>query len=359
MRNITGNDQRCIQRSPLYRLRETPSLFLYTVLYSYYIVAAYEAQYTFVDNSTDKPKLIIVLGPTSSGKSDLAVVIARHIAKNKIAPAAEIVSADSRQVYTGLDLGSGKITKKEMRGIPHHLLDIASPKRTFTVTRYQHLAQRAIRAILKRNHVPILCGGTGLYIDAVVHAQIIPAVPPQPMLRKKLGRESTESLFAQLARIDPRRSQTIDRHNRRRLIRALEIVLATGSPIPPLAISSPYNTLSIGIARPPEILNRLITTRLHKRIKAGMLKEVARLHAQGVSWNRLDDLGLEYRWVSRHLRGLITKAAMIETLATESARYAKRQMTWFKRDRNIHWIADEAEALRLVDRFLDPQKRRR
>lgn len=310
----------------------------------------------------NKPKLIVVLGPTSSGKSDLAVSIARHIKRHPPfggATGAEVISADSRQVYTGLDLGSGKITQREMRSIPHHLLDVASPKRTFTVTRYQRLAERAIRDILKRNHIPILCGGTGLYIDAVVHGHIIPAVPPQPKLRKELERNSTEALVTQLERLDPHRALVIDRHNRRRLIRALEIVLATGSPITPLATATPYETLSIGIARPPETLRQLIEARLRKRIKAGMFAEVARLHTEGVSWNRLDDLGLEYRWVSRHLRGEITKEAMIEKLTTESVRYAKRQMTWFKRDKNIHWVVDEAEALRLVDHFLNIQKRRR
>ena len=302
---------------------------------------------------TNKPKLIVVLGPTSSGKSDLAVAIARAIKQRKLAIGAEVISADSRQVYTGLDIGSGKITKKEMRGVRHHLLDVASPKRTFTVTRYQRLAKRAIRDIIKRNSIPILCGGTGLYIDAVVHDQVIPTVPPQPLLRKKLERESTESLFTQLTQLDPQRSQTIDRYNRRRLIRALEIVLATGSPVPPLATSSPYDTLAIGIARPSETLNQLITTRLRKRIKAGMFNEIKILHAAGVSWDRLDDLGLEYRWVSRYLRGLIAKDAMIEKLITESIRYAKRQMTWFKRDKRIHWVADETEAMQLVEQFLD------
>lgn len=300
-----------------------------------------------------KPKLIVVLGPTASGKSDLAVTIARAIKRHRLADGAEIVSADSRQVYTGLTIGSGKITKKEMRGIAHHLLDVASPKRIFTVTRYQRLANRAIRDIIKHARIPILCGGTGLYIDAVVHDHTIPAVPPQPKLRKELERQPTDALFAQLEQLDPQRSKTIDRHNRRRLIRALEITLTTGLPVAPLATASPYDTLTIGIARAPETLHRLIAVRLRRRIKAGMFAEVARLHAQGVSWKRLDDLGLEYRWVSRHLRGTIAKEAMIEKLTTEIVNYAKRQMTWFKRDKRIHWVADDAAALQLVKRFLD------
>ncbi len=302
----------------------------------------------------NKPKLIVILGPTASGKSDLAVAIARAIPSlhYPLFSGAEIISADSRQVYKGLDIGSGKITEREMRGVPHHLLDVASPKRTFTVTRYQTLAKKSIRAILRRHHLPILCGGTGLYIDSVVHDYILPAVPPQPALRKKLERQPTDNLFAELERLDPTRARAIDRHNRRRLVRALEIVLTTRSPIPPIEHSSPYDLLLIGIARPQEQLQSLIETRLNKRIKLGMISEVERLHANGVSWQRLDDFGLEYRWVSRHLRGLISKNEMIEHLSADIIRYAKRQMTWFKRDKSIHWIASEAEAIDLVTNFL-------
>lgn len=303
-------------------------------------------------STLSKPKLIVILGPTASGKSALAVAIARHIRSKKLAPDAEILSADSRQVYKGLDIGSGKVTQHEMRGIPHHLLDVASPKRTFTVTRYQRLAKKAIADITKRHRIPILCGGTGLYIDAVTHDYILPDVPPQPALRKELERQSTEMLFSQLERLDPHRARHIDRHNRRRLVRALEIVLTTRSPIPPIGTSSPYDLLMIGIARAPEELRALIESRLHKRIKAGMLKEVSNLHATGLTWTRLDSLGLEYRWVSRYLRGLVTKKTMVETLATETVQYAKRQMTWLRRDKNIHWVATEQEAIALVKKFM-------
>lgn len=315
---------------------------------------AYNRQTTPVDNSNVKSKLIVILGPTASGKSDLAVTIARFIAgRNSLSiTGAEIVSADSRQVYTGLDIGSGKITKKETRGVPHHLLDVASPKRTFTVTRYQSRAQKAIRMIIRANHIPIICGGTGLYIDAIVNGYILPNVPPQPALRKELERQPTEALFAQLERLDPHRAQTIERHNRRRLIRALEIVRVTHAPVPPIQHTSTYDVLRIGIARAPVELRSLIATRLQKRIRAGMIAEVKRLHAGGVSWKRFDDLGFEYRWVSRHLRGLINKKEMVEQLSRDSINYAKRQMTWFKRDKDIHWVANEAEAISLVDRFL-------
>lgn len=299
-----------------------------------------------------KPKIIVILGPTASGKSDLAVAIARAIKRQKLASGAEVISADSRQVYTGLDIGSGKITQKEMRGVPHHLLDVASPRRTFTVTRYQALAQKAIRSIIHNKYIPILCGGTGLYIDAVVYGYVLPNVPPQPALRKELEQRSTEKLFTQLEQLDPARAQAIDRHNRRRLIRALEIVLVTHSPVPPIEHASSYDTLKIGITRTHDDLQSLIEKRLQKRIRAGMLKEVERLHADGVSWQRLDGLGLEYRWLSRHLRGTITRHDMIEHLSRDIINYAKRQMTWFKRDKTIHWVTSEAEAIELVHNFL-------
>ncbi|MEK7634419.1 MAG: tRNA (adenosine(37)-N6)-dimethylallyltransferase MiaA, partial [Patescibacteria group bacterium] len=161
-------------------------------------------------------KIIVILGPTSSGKSKLAIKIAKKYD-------GEIISADSRQVYKKLNIGSGKITKKEMEGIPHYLLDVTSPKRTFTVNQYQKLAKKALKKIIKKGKLPIICGGTGLYIDTLIYDYQLPQVPPQPKLRKQLEKKSTEELFGQLQKLDSRRAQNIDKHNRRRLIRALEI----------------------------------------------------------------------------------------------------------------------------------------
>ena len=284
-----------------------------------------------------KPFVIAVVGPTASGKSDLAVRLAKKFN-------GEVISADSRQIYKGLDIGSGKITKKEMKGVPHYLLDVASPKRVFTVSQYQKLGQKAIKDILKRGKLPIICGGTGFYIDALVSNLKFPEVPPQKELRKKLEKESIESLFKKLKKLDPRRAKNIDRHNKRRLVRALEIILTTKQPVPlatTMHSSSQYNVLKIGIKKEPEELKKLIHKRLIKRLKQGMIKEVENLHRPpaggGLSWKRLDDLGLEYRYVSRYLRGLISKEEMIEKLETEIRRYAKRQMTWLRRDKNVIW----------------------
>ncbi len=323
----------------------------------------------------NKQKVIVILGPTASGKSDLAVEIAKKFN-------GEIISADSRQVYRGLDLGAGKIPRDKFppknyeltansyfyKGIPHYLLDVANPKRTFTVAQYQKLANKAIEKISKKNKIPIICGGTGLYIDSIIYGSRFPQVPPQLKLRKKLEKLSAEELFTKLEKIDPVRSRNIDSHNRRRLIRALEIVITTKRPIP-FAISTDselHNTLIIGIKKSKEESGKLIFKRLKKRLKQGMIKEVENLHngkalnpegrpsaSYGISWKRLDDFGLEYRFISRYLRGLISKQEMIALIQKESEKYAKRQMTWFKRNKKIYWVESPDKAINLIKSFLD------
>ncbi len=292
-------------------------------------------------------KIIVVLGPTASGKSDLAVEIARLVN-------GEVISADSRQVYRGLDIGSGKITKHEMRGIPHHLLDVANPKRQFSVAQYNSLATRAIKDILKRGKVPIICGGTGFYIDTLIGTTTIPEVPPNQELRKKLARKSLEALFKMLQKLDPRRAKDIDCKNPVRLIRAIEIVKAIGSV--PLLETKPslYNVLSIGISIDHDTLREKISSRLTKRIKKGMLAEGRRLHAEGLSWKRMRALGLEYRAIADLLTDTITREEMIEKLTTEICQYAKRQMKWFQRDKTITWFAltEQTKILRTVENFL-------
>ncbi|MEK9150836.1 MAG: tRNA (adenosine(37)-N6)-dimethylallyltransferase MiaA [Patescibacteria group bacterium] len=306
-----------------------------------------------------KPKIIVILGPTASGKSDLAVDIALWLGSKQALKkfginGAEIISADSRQVYKGLDIGSGKITKKEMKGVPHHLLDVASPKRIFTVSQYQKIARKAVEKILKTGKLPIVCGGAGLYIDSIIYGIKFPEVPPQKKLRKELEKLTTEELFKKLQKLDRKRAKSIDKHNRRRLIRALEIVTTTGKPVPLLPKNNPrdYAVLKIGVKKSPEQLKTLIKKRLSKRLKQGMIGEVENLHKNGAGWKRLDNLGLEYRYVSRYLRGIISKKEMIETLQKEIWRYAKRQMTWFKKDPSIHWVSSAKKAGSLTREFL-------
>lgn len=292
-----------------------------------------------------KPILIAIVGPTASGKTGLAIRLAKKFN-------GEIISADSRQVYRGMDIGSGKATRIEQRQAPHHLLDVASPKREYNVSHFQRDARRVIRAIHRRGHLPLLVGGTGFWIQAVTDDLDLPRVKPNPRLRAQLMKKSASELFVMLHQLDPGRTRTIDRHNPYRLIRAIEIVKATHRPIPALSRRSPYRVLTLGIALTPTRLHRQISTRLRTRFRAGMVAEVARLHAQGVSWKRLEAFGLEYRFVSRYLRKKITRAELFNELEKAIKHYAKRQLTWFRKNRHIHWIRTETQAQRLIRDFI-------
>lgn len=301
--------------------------------------------------------LVAIVGTTASGKSDLAVELALFIRKHQRlfgVSGAEIVSADSRQVYKGFDLTSGKITPKEMRDIRHHMLNVASPSRTYSAARFKREALAVVRAIHKRNALPIVAGGTGFYIDALLYDTSFPNVKPNPTLRAQLEKKSASQLFTLLQKQDPARAAVIDQHNKRRLIRALEIIHATGKPIPLLEKTSLFKTLIIGLAPSQEILKKRIATRIQKRLRAGMLKEVERLHKHGLSWKRLEQFGLEYKWLSLFLQNKISHAEMIAGLQKETEQYAKRQMTWFKRNRETIWLSPEQKkkALTLVKDFL-------
>jgi tRNA dimethylallyltransferase len=277
-----------------------------------------------------KPKIIVVLGPTASGKSDLAVKLAKKFN-------GEVISADSRQVYKGLDIGTGKVTKKEMKGIPHHMLDIISPEETFTAHDFKEQAEKAIEKIIEKGNLPIVAGGTGFYIQTLVDNFLLPEVPPNKKLRKKLQTKNTQELFLMLAQLDLKRASTIDVDNPHRLIRAIEIATHLGS-VPEIVKNPKYETLQIGIEIEEEKLKAKIIKRLHARIKQGMIIEATKLHKQGLSWKRMEELGLEYRYLARHLQGIITQEEMIAQLATEIWHYAKRQKTWFKRDERIKWF---------------------
>ncbi|MCC6323405.1 tRNA (adenosine(37)-N6)-dimethylallyltransferase MiaA [Candidatus Nomurabacteria bacterium] len=280
-----------------------------------------------------KPKIIVILGQTSTGKSDFAVQMAKEIS-------GEIISADSRQVYKGMDLGTGKITKKEMRCVPHHLLDVANPKKVFTVSDYKKLAEKKIKEIIKRGNVPIICGGTGFYIDAIISGQVFPEVPPNKKLREQLIKKSKEELYKILKKLDKNRAETIDQNNPVRLIRAIEIAQALGT-VPKLADVGrlqKYEVLKIGLTLPDELLKERIYKRILLRIKKGMIKEVENLYKKGLSWKRMEELGLEYRYISQYLQGKLTKETMIDKLNIETWHYAKRQKTWFKRDKETIWL---------------------
>ena len=295
-----------------------------------------------------KKQILVIVGPTAVGKSALAVWLAKKLN-------GEVISADSRQVYRGLNIGTGKIAKKEMRGVPHHLLDVANPKKQFSAADFIRLGRAVIVDIMARGKTPIICGGTGFYIAALLGEIELSAVPSNPKLRKKFGGKSAQELFEMLKKIAPARAIIIDPQNPRRLIRAIEIALSKSKEIKveknrhTLTLSDSnklvYPTwelnsqvIKIGMTLPPEKLKEKIRTRLLAQIKTGMVAEAKHLHKNSLSWKRMEELGLEYRYLSRFLRGKISKNEMVEKLVTEIWRYAKRQMTWFKRDKTIRWF---------------------
>src|SRR3989344_717782 len=266
-----------------------------------------------------KSNVIVILGQTATGKSSLAGKIAKKFN-------GEVISADSRQVYKGLNIGTGKITQKEMKGVPHHLLDVANPKKKFTVAEYQELCISAMADIVKRGKVPIICGGTGFYIDAVTKGIVLPKVPPNNKLRKNLENKSVAVLFKILQKLDKVLVKNIDPHNKVRLIRAIEIARALGK-VPPIIQDNPvYKFIKIGLYLPPDKLKKKIEKRMEQMFDDGLLNEIKKLKRSGVSDKRLRELGFEYYNPTP------------ESVSNQTLKYAKRQMTWFKRDREIKWF---------------------
>lgn len=294
-----------------------------------------------------KPKVIAVVGPTASGKTSLGIFLAQKVG-------GEVISADSRQVYKGLDIGTGKVTKAEAKGIPHHLIDVVSSKKQFTVDDFVKLADKACSSILQKTRIPIVVGGTGLYTDVLLGLMSYPNVPPNPKLRAQLEKKSVAELFAQLQQLDPERAATIEQGNKRRLIRAIEIAKAIGKSPPKYQGSTlmKYDVLWLGLNPGKDKLNTGIHKRLKARLKLDMVAEAKRLHKAGLSYQRMDELGLEYRYLSALLQKKLTQKEFEVELERAIHKYAKRQLTWFKRNKNIHWVANKAEAARLAKAFL-------
>jgi len=312
------------------------------------------------------------MGPTASGKSGVAIKLAQEFG-------GEIISADSRQIYRGLNIGSGKVkrdknssrlsvngsqkNKKQenefySEDIRHHLIDVAKPQEDFNVSHFQKLAEEKIQEILERKKIPIICGGTAFWIDTLTQNSNIPEVAPNEKLREKLNKKSAEKLFSQLEKLDPVRADSIDPKNKVRLIRAIEICKAIGKvpELPTVSISQfteKYEFFQIGIEVPREILNAKIKKRLEERFEEGMTAEVASLHKKGVSWKWLERIGLEYRWISLFLRQKVSENEMREKLYYASIHYAKRQMTWLKRNPQIHWHSGFETIEKEVEKFLE------
>ncbi len=293
-----------------------------------------------------KPKVIIVVGPTASGKSALGVQLAKKYD-------GEIISADSRQVYRKLDIGTAKTTKEEMGGIPHHLIDIVDIEQVYSAADFKTDAAKAIEKITERSHLPIIVGGTFFYIDTLLGKVNLPEVPPNPALREKLEKKSNEQLLYLLEEKDPRRAAAVDPENRRRLIRALEIANTLDYVPNQPAQQSPYQALTIGIEIDRDELRDRFETRAKEWLKGGLIEEVKDLLEGGVTRERLSEIGFEYRLVLELIDGEIDETKFIEKFIQKNWQYAKRQMTWLKRDASIHWFErDDPEIFNSVSDFL-------
>jgi len=292
--------------------------------------------------------LLTILGPTASGKTRLAVALARALN-------GEIISADSRQVFRGMDIGSGKDIH-EYGAIPVHLVDILDAGEEFSVFAFQRLFLQAFEDITGRGRLPVLCGGTGMYLDAALRGYRLVEVPEDPTLRADLADMDDASLAAMLQTLRPDQHNRTDLTDRNRTVRAIEIACHvnrhgdSGEPWPDI------RPLVFGIRWERGELRRRITERLRQRLENGMVEEVERLHAGGIPWERLDYYGLEYRFVGSFLRGEISRNDLFQRLNSAIHAFAKRQETWFRRMEKhgvaIHWLdgaGDMAgQALRLI-----------
>lgn len=294
--------------------------------------------------------LIVILGPTASGKTKLAARLAKELHS-------EILSADSRQVYRGMDIGTGKdLSEYAVDGItiPYHLINIVDPDYEFNVFEYQERFFTCFSDIISRGVIPILAGGTGLYIESVIKGYRMFEVPESTKLREELERAEKQVLVERLLSLNPEAHNTTDLLDRKRLIRAIEIQEFTKAQDSNSDGAVPVIVpLAIGIRWERSILRQRITHRLRERLSSGMIEEVKNLHDSGVEWEKLDFFGLEYRYVGLYLRGKISYKDMFQTLNTRIHQFAKRQETWFRRMERrgieIHWInGDDYDSLKKI-----------
>ena len=303
------------------------------------------------------PKVIVLVGPTASGKTEWALKLAKKLD-------GEIIMADSRQIYRKMDIGTAKEPGEwkwaglhrvyYIQDIAHHLVDFLDPGKFFGVSEFKEEARKYIQVAIRNNHVPIISGGTGLYVHSLVDNLQIPNVAPNKKLRKSLEEKSKEDLMQWLQKLDPVTAQTVDSNNPRRIIRALEVCILSGTPFSmqqkkgePIA-----EFLQIGIDVDKEILTDRINRRVDKMMNLGLLKEVEGLLKQKYDWSLPSMSGIGYRQFKDYFDKKITLEEAIEQLKTDTKHYAKRQMTWFKRDSRINWVKTYEEAEKLADYFL-------
>lgn len=289
-----------------------------------------------------KKKLIVIAGPTASGKTALAKKLIKKFN-------GEVISADSRQVYIGLDIGTGKD-----KTFFQYLIDIARPETQFTVADFQKKAQKAIKEIYKKGKNPFIVGGTGFYIDSFLKRKKLAPQIKNEKIRQNLQKLSSQELFEKLKKIDPKIAEKIDKNNKRRITRALEVCLSSKKPfssfgkeIPPL-----YDVLYLCLTPPRKKLYKLIDERVEKRIKEGVIKEVKNLIKKGVSSSWLKSLGLDYRYITEYLEGKYKKEEMIQKLKYAIHSFARRQITWFSKNEKAICIKNEKEAEKKIKNFL-------
>ena len=292
------------------------------------------------------PKVVAVVGTNASGKSALGVELAKRYG-------AEIISADSRQVFRGLDLGSGKITPEEMQGVPHHLIDVREPNEFFSMADFQRMSYAAIDGILARGRLPMIVGGTGLYVDSVLDGYLLSDREPDLSYRAELEKLTTPQLYDMLLTLLP--DAQVDRNNRNRVMRMIERIHDGDDAVP--GNEPRYRSLRLGVSWPREVLAQRIDERLKMRVEQGMIEEVQGLMDRGATKEFLLGLGLEYRFITQYLTGAIPdRDEMLRLLAIAIKQFAKRQMTWFRRNPDIVWL-DMAgdplgQACEAIDAFL-------
>ncbi len=300
--------------------------------------------------------LIVILGPTASGKSALGVKLAKKFH-------GVVISADSRQVYRGLDIGTAKITKQEMNDVPHYLLSVVSPKSQYSVAHYVRDVHRALKKINPSTPI-FLVGGSPFYIKAITEPNSFSLVPPNPALRRRVEKNKTAQIIIIVKYKKFCRAKTKDQTKPRRRSRAIEIAQDSRQTTPLADLAAPPEfrrgedaqrpgvVLKIGLLVPRKQLYARIDRRVDQRLQRGMISEVRKLRRQGLSWKRLDAFGLEYRWITKYLRGEITQPEMVQRLKGDIHDFTRRQLTWWKRDKNIHWVTLTTQAQTLAKKFL-------
>jgi len=295
-----------------------------------------------------KLKVVVIVGPTASGKTELSLKLAKKF--NGV-----IISADSRQIYKDMDIATAKIKKEDRQNIPHYMIDIVNPDEDFTLSSYQKTVYNLLDSIAKNNlkktkkTIPFIVGGTGLYIKSVVDGYIIPHVPPNQQLRKQLEKLAIDKLVAKLMKLDS--DTIIDISNKRRVIRAIEIVNAIGKTTSKLQVPD-YDFLQIGIDLSKNNLNKKIEDRVNKMYQAGLVKETQKLIDKGYDINSPALSALGYKHIYTYLKKKITLKQALELMKRDTKRFAKRQLTWFKKDKRIHWVKSYPEIEQLIQNFL-------